>query len=78
MIASWFLATAPENHIASARQDAVVSYWRDRSERHDYFWSHDMFGGLYASDERFRNTRDEHSSCRLRTVSISTLTALPL
>lgn len=58
MIASWFLAAAPGNAITPRWRAAVDSYWRDRTERGDYFWFHTLFADCYAADAAFRSAWD--------------------
>ncbi len=54
MIATWFLAAGTGSYIASAWRLSSTKYWSGRTERDNYFWPHNLFAGLYTSDERFR------------------------
>lgn len=58
MIASWFLAAAPSNAVTPAWRAAVDAYWRDRAERGDYFWFHQLFADCYGRDAGVRGAWD--------------------
>lgn len=54
MLATWFLAAEPGSRIVDIWLRRAYAYWRDRAERHTYFWFHGLFREAYASDEELR------------------------
>jgi len=58
MVSSWFLAAAPGNAITPVWRAAVDAYWRDRVERDNYFWFHNLFENCYAFDANVRAAWD--------------------
>ncbi|WIW91142.1 capsular polysaccharide synthesis protein (plasmid) [Sphingobium sp. V4] len=49
-LASWFLAAAPYDPVIARWFAAAMDYWENRSETDDYFWVHNLFGALLATD----------------------------
>lgn len=54
MLASWFLAAAPDNYIIERWKNRVSEYWSGRASRDHYFWFHKLFASQHESDSRFR------------------------
>lgn len=59
MLANWFLVAVPENEIIQMLVKNITLYWAIRSERHDYFWFHHLFGDLYYTDADFKKRWDK-------------------
>lgn len=57
-LASWFLAAAPYDPVIARWFAAAMDYWENRSETDDYFWVHNLFGALLATDAQ--SQRDGH------------------
>ena len=58
MVSTWFLAAHKGSHIVNRWREAAAEYWRDRLQRDDYFWIHNLFGEVYESDPTFRSVWD--------------------
>lgn len=59
MLASWFLAAAPDNFIVQRWREACIQYWDGRARCDgDYFWFHEAFEALYATDPAFKDEWD--------------------
>ena len=54
LIASWFLASSPNNYIITNWHEKVTMYWRYRTVPHNYFWFHYLFNELFQNDKQFR------------------------
>jgi hypothetical protein len=54
MLSSWFLAADNGSYIIDAWRRKTLAYWRDRAERDQYFWFHDLFAEAYQSDQKFQ------------------------
>ena len=54
MVASWFLAASAGSYIVAQWREAAASYWREREQRDDYFWLHQLFARRYGEDAQFR------------------------
>lgn len=54
MIASWFMYAEADSFIITMLRDAVRTYWRDRTEFHNYFWLHGLFEDLYEAHPEFK------------------------
>jgi hypothetical protein len=58
MISTWFLAAHKGSYIVERWRDAAARYWRDRIERDEYFWVHNLFERIYETDEYFKSIWD--------------------
>lgn len=54
MIATWFLAAEKGSLIIGEWRAAAAHYWKDRLERDDYFWPHNLFADVYRAEPAVR------------------------
>lgn len=54
LLASWFLAAAPQNELIAKWARRTGDYWRCRNSTNDYFWFHHEFGELCSLDSEAR------------------------
>lgn len=54
VLSSWFLFAAHPSYIVDRWLEGAEHYWRNRTERDDYFWLHRLFEEAYNSDQKFR------------------------
>lgn len=45
-ISSWFLYSAPDAYIINELYNRIISYWKNRHQKHTYFWIHHLFNNL--------------------------------
>ena len=63
-LSSWFLAAERPCHpVVSAWHECVRTYWRHRSQAHDYFWVHHLFASLCASNVDVKQRWDRVPKC---------------
>lgn len=53
-LASWFLASEPNDYIVRMWREAHCVYWRHYDKKMDYFLTHHLFAALCQLDEEFR------------------------
>lgn len=51
LLSSWFLSAEGNNHLISAWIRQVTAYWSGRERAASYFWFHDAFRDIVASDD---------------------------
>jgi Capsular polysaccharide synthesis protein len=54
MLATWFLASLPQNNLVGTWRNVMNAYWQGRDARHVYFWMHGLFAQCYENDPVFR------------------------
>lgn len=58
MLASWFLAAAIDNYVVRRWREDCIEFWKDRTDRGDYFWFHQLFEAAYATNSAFKSLWD--------------------
>jgi hypothetical protein len=58
LLSTWFLAAEAGSYIVERWRAAATHYWRDRSERDNYFWPHNLFADCCRNDPAFRAAWD--------------------
>lgn len=58
MVASWFLASEPNNPLVEQWCNSALDYWSGRTAADDYFWFHKCFGSRYLAEQTFRDAWD--------------------
>lgn len=58
MLSTWFLAAIPASPAVIRWQSLVEAYWRERTERHTYFWCHQLFAEAYKAFPEVRQIWD--------------------
>jgi hypothetical protein len=61
LVSSWFLAAEPGNDLVRRWAEATLEYWKERRQRHHYYWFHYLFGAEYEKDPVFRSVYDNMS-----------------
>lgn len=59
-LSSWFLASTKSGYIVNRWRQSTYEYWNGRTQRHSYFWFHELFLEL-CNEEYFKNKWDSVS-----------------
>ena len=59
MLATWFLAAPPAAPVIMRWRSLAQAYWKDRTERHTYFWVNGLFTDAYKTDPEVKRIWDK-------------------
>ena len=50
-MSSWFMVSRPGGVVITALREAVIDFWKDRTNPKEYFWVHRLFSNVMSSDD---------------------------
>ena len=57
-LSSWFLYSEENNYIIQIWKKETILYWKIHNKMDNYYWFHNLFDGLYKSDNKFKELWD--------------------